>query len=302
MVDRQPTPGVHENFADAVEPPAPVQHLNVVEQIAAAMQDDPFTDDIRQQGTSQQRLRAMHYAGIAAAILGPSPQSNLETDDTDKCPICANPFKPDDVCATDIEMGTCHAACLEGSPVVDLDTGDELPDGKVETYPYSEVMDPAPVQQVEQDMKFHPDVLAAHAQFGGDLESMQKCYEWMPQEALVRLVELAASYCHGSAEYWNDKDANVLIEMARRMAPCTEAAGANLYKLRAENAPSPQSNVLESDPVTLRGYCQQLLDMIENYGVDIEGEDNDLIAHISRNVDPAYVEPAALAAEGRDNG
>ena len=27
-------------------------------------------------------------------------------------------------------------------------------------------------------MNFHPDVLAAHAEFGGDLESMQKCYEW----------------------------------------------------------------------------------------------------------------------------
>jgi hypothetical protein len=141
------------------------------------------------------------------ASITPAPVPHLETDDTDKCPICANAFKPDDVCATDIEMGTCHADCLDGSPVVDLDTGDELPDGKVETYPYSEVMDPAPV-----------------------------------------------------------------------------------------------SHVLESDPVTLRDYCQQLLDMIENYGVDIEGEDNDLIAHISRNVDPAYVEPAALEAEGRDNG
>ena len=59
----------------------------------------------------------------------------------------------------------------------------------------------------------------------------------------------------------------------------------------------PQAGVLESDPVTLRGYCQQLLDMFENYGVEIEGEDNDLIAHISRNVDPAYVEPAATEGE-----
>lgn len=90
-------------------------------------------------------------------------------------------------------------------------------------------------------MKFHPDVLAAHAQFGGDLGSMQKCYEWMPHEALVRLVELTVSYCHGSAEYWNDKDAEVLIEMARRMAPCTEAVGANLYKLRNSTPPSPQT-------------------------------------------------------------
>jgi predicted RNA-binding protein with TRAM domain len=27
-------------------------------------------------------------------------------------------------------------------------------------------------------MKIHADVLAAHAQFGGDLETMQRCYEW----------------------------------------------------------------------------------------------------------------------------
>lgn len=53
----------------------------------------------------------------------------------------------------------------------------------------------------------------------------------------VRLVELTASYCHGSPEYWNDKDAAVLIEMASRMAPCTESAGASLYKLRTPSEP-----------------------------------------------------------------
>lgn len=91
-------------------------------------------------------------------------------------------------------------------------------------------------------MIIHPDVLAAHAEFGGDLESMQKCYDYCSPDVLVRLVELTASYCHGSAEYWNDKDAHVLIEMARRMAPCTEAAGANLYKLRgaATLPPAPR--------------------------------------------------------------
>lgn len=55
------------------EPPSPQQHRNVIEQIADAMQDDPFTDDIHQQGTSQQRMRAMHYASIAFSILAPSP-------------------------------------------------------------------------------------------------------------------------------------------------------------------------------------------------------------------------------------
>ena len=60
-----------------------------------------------------------------------------------RCPICAGPFKPEDTCASDITEGTCHAACLEGSPVVDLDTGEEIPGGRLDTYPYSEIMDQA---------------------------------------------------------------------------------------------------------------------------------------------------------------
>ncbi|MGV2128091.1 hypothetical protein ACQZ4Q_01350 [Agrobacterium vitis] len=55
-----------------------------------------------------------------------------------QCPICATPFKPEDICATDIEMGTCHAACLEGSPVVDLDSGEVLPDSEVDTFQYGD--------------------------------------------------------------------------------------------------------------------------------------------------------------------
>lgn len=56
--------------------------------------------------------------------------------DTDDCPVCAVAFKPDDVCATDIDLGACHAACLEGSPVVHLDTGEPF-DGPVGTYRYA---------------------------------------------------------------------------------------------------------------------------------------------------------------------
>jgi hypothetical protein len=67
----------------------------------------------------------------------------MTNPDTHNCPICAEPFKPDDICASDITEGTCHAACLEGSPVVDLETGEET-GGTVDTYPYSEVMEPAP--------------------------------------------------------------------------------------------------------------------------------------------------------------
>jgi hypothetical protein len=51
------------------------------------------------------------------------------------CPICTAALNPDDICATDIEMGICHAACLEGSPTVNLDTG-EPTDGPIATYRY----------------------------------------------------------------------------------------------------------------------------------------------------------------------
>ena len=57
------------------------------------------------------------------------------------CPVCAQPFNPDDLCATDIELGTCHAECLEGSPVVDLRTGDPI-DGPMSTYRYRDVTAP----------------------------------------------------------------------------------------------------------------------------------------------------------------
>ena len=57
--------------------------------------------------------------------------------DIDTCPICAEPLLDDDLCATDITMGICHAACLEGSPTVDLETGDEV-DGPMDTYRYGD--------------------------------------------------------------------------------------------------------------------------------------------------------------------
>jgi len=94
-------------------------------------------------------VQPLHDAGKDAwpQINNPSPFTIVE--DAESCPICAEPFKPNDICASDITEGTCHAACLEGTPVVDLDTGDELLDGKVDTYPYSEVMDPAPQTKLE---------------------------------------------------------------------------------------------------------------------------------------------------------
>lgn len=41
-------------------------------------------------------------------------------------------------------------------------------------------------------MNFHPDVLAAHAEFGGDLESMQKLYEYPDLKAEVERLRADA--------------------------------------------------------------------------------------------------------------
>lgn len=42
----------------------------------------------------------------------------------EECPICGENFLPEDLCATDIDEGVCHADCLKGSPVVDLASGE----------------------------------------------------------------------------------------------------------------------------------------------------------------------------------
>jgi hypothetical protein len=86
------------------------------------------------------------------------------------------------------------------------------------------------------------------------------------------------------------------LELQRRYRRSTGETMAVLT-IEASPPPSNQTTDLQNDPATLRSYCQQLLDLIENYGVEVEGEDNDLVAHISRSVDPAHIE-----AEGRNDG
>ncbi|WP_143523686.1 hypothetical protein [Pararhizobium arenae] len=75
-----------------------------------------------------------HEAAIAA----------LSANGHDVCPVCLEVLEADDLCATDIEMGICHAECLEGSPVVDIDTGEVLPDGELDTYRFGDLNAPAP--------------------------------------------------------------------------------------------------------------------------------------------------------------
>jgi hypothetical protein len=69
------------------------------------------------------------------------------TNEIHCCPICAVPFQPGDICADDIELGTCHAACLEGSPVVDLETGHELLGGQMDTYSYGDFLPATPAPE-----------------------------------------------------------------------------------------------------------------------------------------------------------
>lgn len=54
----------------------------------------------------------------------------------DKCPVCAEPFVVGVDCSMDIELGVCHEECLRDSPMVDLETGEEKPDGKLWVFPY----------------------------------------------------------------------------------------------------------------------------------------------------------------------
>lgn len=73
-------------------------------------------------------------------------------EQAEPCPICDQSFKPNDLCATDIELGTCHAVCLDGSPAVHLETGEPLPEGsKMDTYRFAELATPPPKSQGEDE-------------------------------------------------------------------------------------------------------------------------------------------------------
>ena len=73
-----------------------------------------------------------------------------DADEEETCPVCDEPLKVDDTCATDIELGICHAECLAGAPVVDLDTG-EPTGGEMHTYRYGDLDTPALVDLLVGD-------------------------------------------------------------------------------------------------------------------------------------------------------
>lgn len=87
---------------------------------------------------------ALEHAREKAATPAVDPE-------VDRCPICDVPFKPDDVCATDIVEGTCHAECLAGTPVVDIETG-EPHDGPICTFLYSDDVPGKPAATIGAEM------------------------------------------------------------------------------------------------------------------------------------------------------
>ncbi len=92
---------------------------------------------VSEQMTFEMSARLLRERDQLRSELAAVTEMQAAGPDETTCPICQAALKAGDVCATDIEMGTCHAGCLQGSPVVDLETGDELPDGELSTSPFA---------------------------------------------------------------------------------------------------------------------------------------------------------------------
>lgn len=81
-------------------------------------------------------------------------EAQAKHDEIERCPICTKPFEATDMCAGDIELGLCHAECLDGSPVVDLDTGKPAA-GPIDTFLYGYTLS-APVAAEPEPAKVKP--------------------------------------------------------------------------------------------------------------------------------------------------
>ncbi len=85
---------------------------------------------------------------VRSALSSPVEGGTDNEADIDTCPVCSEPLNDDDLCSTDIELGVCHAACLEGSPTVNLDTGEQV-DGPIPTYRYGDLASPPTSAEIE---------------------------------------------------------------------------------------------------------------------------------------------------------
>lgn len=95
----------------------------------------------------QSEAQAQHNAEVARDIAHALDDLDIET-----CPICLTPFQPADPCLSDVDMGTCHAACLEGSGRVDAE-GEPLPDDAPlpEPYRYDSLTQARPMPHPDQN-------------------------------------------------------------------------------------------------------------------------------------------------------
>jgi hypothetical protein len=59
-------------------------------------------------------------------------------EEVDTCPVCDEAFKAGEVCAYDLDLGMCHDECLDGAPIVNLETGEPVPGGEVFKFRYGE--------------------------------------------------------------------------------------------------------------------------------------------------------------------
>ncbi|MUO96624.1 DUF550 domain-containing protein [Agrobacterium vitis] len=116
---------------------ADMQFLLWDAQRRAGITDDQITQAMIEK-LAINKARTWHFTEDGKAVLHVAEDTEAYVE---KCPICASVFRDDDVCASEITMGPCHAACLDGSPIVDLETGDET-GGKLTTYKWREISQP----------------------------------------------------------------------------------------------------------------------------------------------------------------
>lgn len=144
---------------------------------------------------------------VIAAWNSRAPHVGMVSD-IDLCPVCAEPFKAGDTCATDIELGECHAECLEGSPIVYLDTG-EPSDGPITTYPYEPDLQAARLERLCHAVEGECDGLAITNEQAATILAYVDEAALSSQQAEAEPVAWAQSDVERENEafhtWWNDR-------------------------------------------------------------------------------------------------
>lgn len=161
-------------------------------------------------GSSHEEGTAGTGDGSTQNAEGSSEEVDAGDDNEPTCFICASGFEPSDLCATDIEEGTCHAECLEGSPVVSLTTGQPA-DGPMHTFVYVEEMidgmrasaelQAALQSPIGKDLRTVFDLAAIGAGLQHEIRKLTReegpFKDWVPELSPVEIVgDLNAALAH----------------------------------------------------------------------------------------------------------